>query len=337
MYRGIIDEHRFTREQCSLFDTCHMGKFEIRGRTAQADLERVLTQSLAALTPGRGSYGYILNEKGGVLDDQICFRRSADCFWLIVNAGTAPVDEAWIQERLSPESVMVDLSVSYAKFDVQGPKARESMERTFGLVMPSIKYFHLHEVEIDGLSCMMSRTGYTGEFGYELFAPLDACVDFWRRLLDAGGARAAGLGARDTLRVEMGYPLYGHELEPNRTPVGASGVKFMNMDKEFIGRAAVLADMDQGMGEVLVGLKLEGRAAARHMDRVVKDGVQVGVVTSGLFAPSLNVAVAMAYVKQHAAVPGARLGIDVRGRILSADVVELPFHKQGTCRKEKAK
>ena len=192
VYGGIIDEHRFTRENCSLFDTSHMGKFEIRGRTAQADLERMLTQPLAALAPGRGAYGYILNEKGGVLDDQICFRRSADCFWLIVNAGTAPSDGDWVRERLSPESVLVDLSLRYAKFDVQGPKARETMERAFGAAMPDMKYFHLREVELLGMSCMVSRTGYTGEFGYELFSPLDACVDFWRRLLAAGGARAAG-------------------------------------------------------------------------------------------------------------------------------------------------
>ena len=334
VYGGIIDEHRFTREHCSLFDTCHMGKFEIRGRAAQADLERILTQPLAALAPGRGAYGYILNEKGGVLDDQICFRRSADCFWLIVNAGTTPSNEEWVRSRLSPESVLVDLSLRYAKFDVQGPKARESMDRAFGAAMPDMKYFHLREVDLLGMSCMVSRTGYTGEFGYELFTPIDSCADFWRRLLAGGGARPAGLGARDTLRVEMGYPLYGHELGPGRTPAGIGGARFMNMDKDFTGRDAVRSELERGGFNVLAGLRLEGRASARSGDRVVMDGVPVGEVTSGLFAPSLGVAVAMAYVAPSAAAPGARLGIDVRGRLLPAKVVGLPFHKSGTCRRK---
>ncbi len=332
VYGGIIPEHLWTRAHASVFDICHMGEFEIKGATAEADLERLVTLSVATLKPGAGTYGYLLAEDGGVLDDLICFRLGADRFWLVVNAGTLAGDRDWIRAHLSPRTTFTDLSPAMAKLDIQGPCARQGIEAAFGQIMPSLGYFHFQEGTIQYTPCLVSRTGYTGEFGYELYVPTNEVARFWSLLLKSGQILPAGLGSRDTLRVEMGYPLYGHELRREWRPTGASRGRFLVMAKPFIGREAVRRELETNAYRVLVGLMLERRMAGRAGDLVMKNGVEVGVVTSGLFAPSLNVAVALAYVDQAASRPGEALTITVRGKPLNARVESLPLYKQGTAR-----
>lgn len=330
-YSGIVAEHLATRTTCGMFDTCHMGEFELRGSSAVADLDRLLSARISTMVDGQCRYAYLLNEQGGVLDDLTCYRFSAEHYMLVVNAGTCPRDYAWIRSRCSTTTTCRDLSAETAKLDVQGPKAREVMERAFEAQMPALGYFRFAAVTLAGVSCILSRTGYTGEFGYEIYFPASRAVEFWSRLVGAG-AVPAGLGARDTLRLEMGYPLYGHELNEERTPIGASRGMFVDLTKEFIGRTACVREKDFGSGQCLVGLRLESRRAARAGDAVRSGTEVIGQVTSGSFAPSLGVAVAMAYVNANMATVGNRLDIAIHGGSLPAVAVDLPFYRNGTAR-----
>lgn len=332
LYRGIIPEHIHTREKVSVFDICHMGEFALSGSSAEADLERLLTQRVASIPEGGCAYGYLLAEDGGVMDDLICCRFRKDFFWLVVNASTAPADAQWIRAHLSTGTIFRDLSAETAKLDIQGPLARGEMEKALKIKLPDLGYYRFQPLEIEGVSCVLSRTGYTGEFGYELYLPAAQAALFWNKLLSGSSILPAGLGARDTLRVEMGYPLYGHELSRARTPAGAARGKFIDMDKQFIGREAVSRDMENPSSRKLCGLRLEGRMAARPGDEVFDGEEVIGEVTSGLFAPSLNVAVALAYVDRRVSECGRKLGVKSRGRVLPVEVTALPFYKQGTAR-----
>lgn len=333
-YAGILAEHAHTRARTSVFDICHMGEFELRGPTAEADLERLLTQRVSTIGPGQCRYGYLLRDDGGVLDDLTCYRRGKDWFWLVVNAGTCEQDAAWIRPRLSPKTVFADLSPAIAKLDVQGPASRGDMEKALGAELPDLKYFWSAEVTLAGTPCLLSRTGYTGEWGYELYLPWNEAPRFWNLLLANPDIKPAGLGARDTLRLEVGYPLYGHELSLDRTPVAASHGQFIDITKDFVGQAAVVGDLERGVPRHLVGLRLDTKRAARAGDKVLAAGQEAGTVTSGSVAPSLGFAVAMAYVDCALARPGQALEIEVHGKPLPAVVVELPFFRGGTARRK---
>ena len=327
-YVGILQEHEHTRTRTSVFDICHMGEFELSGSSALQDLENLLTCNIQTLEIGQVRYGFMLNDDGGVIDDLTCYRLDTDRYMLVVNAGTAAADSAWIQCHISPNTRFTDLSPSMAKLDVQGPESRHVLEDVFGCPLPDLGYFRFKEFQAMDAACILSRTGYTGEWGYEIYLPNASVVRLWNRLLDHEGVAPGGLGARDTLRLEMGYPLYGHELSTARTPVATSRGAFINMAKEFIGKAKVQADPE----ELLVGLKFDSKRAAREHDKVYLDGIEVGEVTSGSLAPSLGVAVAMAFVEPEFAEPGRMLQVDIRGKQFPATVVDLPFYKEGTAR-----
>lgn len=333
-YEGILQEHTWTRQQATVFDICHMGEFELRGPTAQADLERLLTQNVATIAVGQARYGYLLREDGGVIDDLTCYRFGPEHFWLIVNAGTCADDATWVRRHLSAKTQFEDISPRTAKLDIQGPASREAVERAFATSLPELKYFRFATVTLDGVPCVLSRTGYTGDFGYELYFPIEHTQRFWERLLADGSIKPAGLGARDTLRLEVGYPLYGHELGLERTPVAAARGQFMDMRKDFIGKAACARDLAQGCSHYLCGLRLESKRAARAHDAILAAGEVVGEATSGSLAPSLGVAVALAYVRADCCQPGTTLDVQSHGKPLPARVVELPFYQQGTARKK---
>ncbi|NCC52492.1 MAG: glycine cleavage system aminomethyltransferase GcvT [Spartobacteria bacterium] len=333
-YAGILIEHAYTRGQCSLFDICHMGEFEVAGPTACADLEHLLTQQVASLEVGQCRYGYLLREDGGALDDLTCYRLGPDRYYLVVNAATCPGDAAWIRAHLSPETTFIDHSPQTAKLDIQGPQSRAVLEMFLGEPAPELKYFRAVETTLRGVPGLISRTGYTGEWGYELYFPVEKAVEFWRRFLEHTPAKPAGLGARDTLRLEMGYALYGHELSTDRTPVGAGRGMFIDTTKDFIGKEAVMRELEEGAAQYLVGLQLHTRRAARAGNVVVADDQPVGMVTSGSLAPSIGTAVAMAYVDAPYTTPGASLAVIVGGKNLPATVVAFPFYKDGTARKK---
>lgn len=331
-YEGIVKEHVYTRTVATVFDICHMGEFELSGPTAESDLEHLLTQRVSTLAVGQCRYGYLLREDGGVLDDLTCYRLGPDRFMLVVNAATTESDREWITAHLSSATAFRDISENTAKLDIQGPLSRRAMEEALGERLPDLKYFRFAPVTLKNTLCLLSRTGYTGEWGYELYLPPHAVLDFWEMFLAKGTIKPAGLGARDTLRLEVGYPLYGHELSTERTPVAASRGQFVDMTKDFIGKTPVVRDLQQGCAQYLCGLKLETRRAARAGDIVWEQNRRVGYITSGSIAPSLGVAVALAYLDADACREGRRVEVATRGTRLTATVTTPPFYRQGTAR-----
>ncbi len=332
-YTGILQEHTHTRTACSIFDICHMGEFVLSGSGAESTLNNLLTQTIDTLADGQSRYGYMLNETGGVIDDVICFKLDANTFWLVVNAATIATDFSWINRHLQADTQIVDISSETAKIDIQGPTARQAMESVFQTKMPDLNYFRLTQLELDGMRVLLSRTGYTGEFGYELFLPSDAAADVWMRLCADERIEPAGLGARDTLRLEAGYALYGHELRNDLSPVAAARGMFINKTKSFIGSAPTHAALENGLPRYLAAIKLDGRQAAREGDRVLADGEEVGIVSSGTYSPSLTHAIAMAYLNADMCDEGRQLEvINSRGKQLAGQVSTLPFYTAGTAR-----
>ena len=333
-YAGIVPEHLHTRSSVSIFDTCHMGEFDFRGPSAESDLEGLVTQSVSSMKDGQCRYGFLLNEAGGVLDDITVFRRSSDHFFMVVNAGTLASDADWIQKRLSSGTRFTNLSPNRAKLDIQGPRSREQIETITGQSLPDLRYFRFCDTELCGVPCTLSRTGYTGEWGYEIYFPAEPATQMWETFLRDSSIRPAGLGARDTLRLEVGYPLYGRELSADQTPVSTFGTQFIDVTKSFVGRDAVLRELEEGPRRKMCGLRLESKRAARERDRVTLDGEEVGTVSSGSLAPSMRVAVAIAFVDSALAEPGTMLDVQIRGKPLPAQVVTLPFYHDGSARKK---
>ncbi|MDD3275723.1 MAG: glycine cleavage system aminomethyltransferase GcvT [Kiritimatiellales bacterium] len=350
-YEGILAEHEHTRTKTGLFDICHMGEFELIGPTACADLEKLLTMKVSTLAIGQCRYGFMLNEQGGVIDDLTCYRLGEERYMLVVNAATLDGDSAWIQQNLSPETVFIDLSDGMAKLDVQGPAAHADLETVFGKKLPDLGYFKAESFQTLETEMLLSRTGYTGDWGYELYFPATEAVRIWRALLDNENIKPVGLGARDTLRLEMGYSLYGHELSLDRTPVATSRGMFIRKEGGFIGEEAVQRDLASPQ-EFLVALEFDSKRAARAHDKVFLplqrsllsgntestfgipqvQGLETGMVTSGSVSPSLGKAVALAFVKTEHAALGTVLDVEIRGKLFPASVVELPFYKNGTAR-----
>ncbi len=341
-YEGILAEHEHTRTKTGLFDICHMGEFELTGPTAVADIERLLTMKVSTLAIGQCRYGFMLNEQGGVIDDLTCYRLGEERYMLVVNAATLDGDSAWIQKHLSSGTVFTDLSDGIAKLDVQGPTSRAELEKVFGKKLPDLGYFKAESFQCLPAACesnratretemLVSRTGYTGDWGYELYFPAKDAVRIWRALLANENIKPIGLGARDTLRLEMGYSLYGHELSLDRTPAATSRGMFIRKEGGFIGEVAVRRDLANPQ-EFLVALEFDSKRAARSHDKVFFQGMEAGMVTSGSVSPSLGKAVALAFVKAAHAASGTVLDVEIRGKLFPAKVVELPFYKNGTAR-----
>ena len=341
-YEGILAEHQHTRTKTGLFDICHMGEFELTGPTAAGDLENLLTMKVSTLAVGQCRYGFLLDEQGGVIDDLTCYRLGDERYMLVVNAATLEGDSEWIQQHLSSDTVFADRSDELAKLDVQGPQARVDLETVIGKKLPDLGYFKAEFFQCSenllgaGSACLetemiLSRTGYTGELGYELYFPATEAVRIWRALLANENIKPIGLGARDTLRLEMGYSLYGHELSREQTPAATSRGMFIKKEGDFIGRETVMCDLENP-AELLVALEFENKRAARAHDNIFLQGVGKGEVTSGSLSPSLGKAVALARVQADAAEPGTVLEVEIRGKRFPATVVALPFYKNGTAR-----
>lgn len=328
-FQGILAEHAATRSSAALFDTCHMGRYRLAGEGVVDALERLVTCPVASLPEGRCRYGLMLNADGGVIDDLVLYRTGATAFLLVANAGTRAQDIGWLRSHL-PESVrIVDDTETTAKIDLQGPAAPRIAAALVEDFPFDLRYFAFRTVRFEGEAVLLSRTGYTGEVGFELYLPHDAARRFWRGAM-ALGAVPAGLGARDTLRLEMGMPLHGHELGPGRCASQSGLDRAIDTAKDFIGRAAVLDPARRT--HTLVGLIGTGRSAARAGDRIRVGGEEVGVVTSGSFSPSLGVPIALAYVAPAHAAVGASLAVEHRTP-LAMTVHALPLYTQGTARR----
>ncbi len=330
-YTGIVAEHQACREGAVLFDTCHMGEFLLSGAGAVADLEKLVSCPVASLEPGQCRYGLMCNAAGGVIDDLLVYRLADERFMLVVNAGTQADDAEWIRKHLSSGTSFEDLSADTAKVDLQGPAAPRIVKALMGDVLTGLKYYRFVQTVYCGEPVLLSRTGYTGEIGVELYAAPDQAIAFWHAAMERG-AEPAGLGARDTLRLEAGMPLYGHELTADRN-AGESGFsRAIAQDKAFTG-SGVVGDTSKRR-QALIGIQLEGRRAARAGDAVCDaSGSDIGVVTSGSYGPSVGAAIALGYVNTGLAEPGTDVTIRMARGELAGRVAELPFWKNGTARK----
>ena len=333
---GILAEHRHTREQASLFDTCHMGEFRVTGTGAADALDALLPRRASDQPVGACRYNFLLTDAGGVVDDLLVYRLAAEEFLLVVNAGTCADDAAWLRERLPAGVAFTDESASWGKLDLQGPASFQVLARLGVATSALPPYYHWTRLRLCGLDLLLSRTGYTGERGVELYVAREAVTRLWDAISADPAVKPAGLGARDTLRLEMGYPLYGHELNRETTPVEAGFGGLLDLQgqgHDFVGRAALLRTPQRR----LVGLQLDGRRAARAGMNILDAAGQhtVGRITSGAFAPSLGVAVALGYVDGSEGLPmGSRLRIGEAGgeAMLTASVTKLPFYRGGTAR-----
>jgi len=331
-YGGIIHEHKHTRSAVSIFDICHMGEFLLKGAQARRDVARLISSAVERIRVGGCRYGLLLNEAGGILDDLITYRLEEDSYMLVVNASTADRDAEWVRDHLSSGTTFLNVSEVTAKIDVQGPKALEALFEATNVSIRRLAYFRFEIGKLWEFEVLVSRTGYTGELGYELYVAPNVVEMIWERLLKHPLVEPAGLGARDALRLEMGYPLYGQDMDERRTPFEAGLDRYVELKKDFIGRDALLRQRSEGISQGLVGFLLEGRQAARHGFPILRDGIRCGEITSGSFAPSLGRAVSLGYLPWAHRTPGTRFDILSGRRTLRAEVVTLPFYKKGTVR-----
>lgn len=325
-FSGITAEHQAVRSACGVFDLGHMGRLRIRGGGSLAFLERVVCRALADLKTGRVRYGLVLADDGTVEDDVLVSRETADCWHVVVNASNREKLLGLWLPTLPADVQVTDLTANEAMIAVQGPTAA-ALLAGLGLVGEGLPYYAFVDRAWQGTTVRLSRTGYTGEDGYECFVPADRVVELWQAVV-AAGALPCGLGARDTLRLEAGMPLYGNELDRTVTPV-AAGLSFaLNKAGGYRGADAIAALLATGPAQKLVGLVCRERRVPRTGYAVLSGGVAVGAVTSGTLSPTLGVALGMAYVSASLATPGTVVQIDVRGTAVDADVVALPFYKR---------
>lgn len=328
-YEGIIAEHLWTRENAGLFDVSHMGQLLLSGEGLDAAVEAVLPIDLSTLGPGDQRYSLLLDENGGVLDD-LMVSRWPDKLYLVVNGATKWDDVAHLREHL-PDEITLNHLDDQALFALQGPKAFAALDRhaTGEWPLAALTFMHFAPFEIAGHPVTISRSGYTGEDGFEISLPAEAATRIADLLCGEPEVKPIGLGARDSLRLEAGLPLYGHDLTTETSPIEAGLVFGINKRRRveggFMGAERVLADLANGTARKRVGLALEGRMAARETAPILCDNRATGRVTSGGFAPSLERPIAMGYVAAAHAAPGTSLEIDVRGRLIPATVVAMPF------------
>lgn len=332
-YRSIIEEHRATRDSCGLFDVSHMGRLRIDGRGAIPFLDRVLTRRVSDLKPGQIRYSLVTGIHGGILDDVLVYRLAdenpSSCL-LVVNASNRDKIRDWLLARRAADSDLSiqDETVATAMIAVQGPRAVDLAEQLTRQELRSMKYYWSRPIQLDGQEVLISRTGYTGEDGVEIIVPAEIALSVWQGLCDLGG-QAAGLGARDTLRLEAGMPLYGHELSETINPWEA-GLRFaVDLEgRQFPGRDALAALADVGPARQLVGILVEGKRVPRADSRIVVPTGDIGYVTSGTFSPTLERPIAIGYVQQAYAGLGTSVAIDVRGQMATGQVVSLPFYRR---------
>jgi glycine cleavage system T protein (aminomethyltransferase) len=331
-YAGIIDEHLAVRSRAGIFDLGHMGEFELVGTAALELIERTLTNSAARLEVGRAQYTLMCTPEGGTIDDLIVYRLDDARYMLCVNASNIAADRDWLLELGAKAAGFRDLSEETGLVAVQGPQAQAIVHGLSRAPLAAMRGFSVIEAVVAGVRCVVARTGYTGEDGFEIFTPASGAAPLFDAILEAGaplGIMPCGLGARDTLRMEAGLPLYGHELDRATSPLEAGLDAFVKLGREFVGAAALEAQRRDGLKRRLVGIRTEdGRSVARQGYKLFIGEREVGAMTSGTFAPSFNRPLGMAYLATAAGVPPA-VDVEIRNRRVVAAVTGLPFYRRG--------
>jgi len=323
-YEGIREEHSAVRRHVGMFDVSHMGEVEVEGPGALSFLQRVLSNDVAKIQVGGAQYSCLCQEDGGVLDDLFVYRLGGDRFLIVTNASNHQSDLEWLgRQSRGFDTIVRDVADRYAMLAVQGPHARAVLTGALGIELPS--RFHVSHVQVGRRPALACGTGYTGEDGVELLIDPEVAVPIWAELLDAGVV-PCGLGARDTLRLEVCFPLHGNELSPERNPIEAGLGWCCKEETGFVGSEAVARARAEGTAEKLVAFKIEGQGIPREGNPVMRGDEQVGAVTSGTFSPSLELGAGMAYVRSELAEVGTEVEIDVRGKRRPARIASKPLY-----------
>lgn len=333
-YKGIVTEHAAVRERVGMFDVSHMGEVTVRGERALDFLQKITINDASKLADGQAQYSAMCLENGGVIDDLLVYRRGENDFLLVINASNIAKDFAWMQENALDGVDLNNVSDDYTLLAVQGPKSADVLRRLTDVDLDAIAYYHFVEGELAGVPMIISRTGYTGELGFELYMPGDRETGekVWKAIMEAGGEfgiEPVGLGARDTLRLEMGYCLYGNDIDETTNPIEA-GLGWITKPAkgEFNGRDAIVKVKEEKPARKLVGFEMNERGVPRQHYPIVIDGQAVGEVTSGTSSPTLGRGIGMGYVPSGHAAPGTVIGIAIRDKVIPATVVKLPFLKK---------
>src|SRR5262245_41416813 len=329
-YSGIVEEHRAVRSAVGCFDVSHMGEFEFRGPDTRQVLQRLTTNDVSTLEVGQVQYSLLCYEQGGIVDDLTLYRLTDDHYMMTVNASNIDKDWAWVSGHLEGRVEAKNVSKETGLIAVQGPHAERLVGRLSDVDVTTIAYYHFRQGRVGGVPAIISRTGYTGEDGFELYLPAANTATVWEGLLAEGkgeGATPIGLGARDTLRLEMKYALYGNDIDETTNPLEAGlGWVVKSAKGDFVGRAAIEAVRARGVTRKLVGFEMVEPSVARHGYRILADGAPVGVVTSGSFGPAVERYIGMGYVPTALSTVGSEADIEIRGKANRARVVRTPFY-----------
>lgn len=330
---GVIEEHMRTRTAAGLFDVSHMGEIWVEGPDAISFINSITTNDVSKLVDGQAHYSAFPNEEGGVVDDLLVYRFGPEKLLLVVNAGTTEKDWAWINSRKTNENVSLrNASADYCQIAVQGPKALEIAQSLTDVNLSEIKYYHFKEGVFDGVESIISRTGYTGEDGFEVYAPRDHAAKLWNDIMNAGEAHGilpCGLAARNTLRLESAMSLYGHELSDTITPLEANLGWICKIDKgDFVGKEILAKQKAEGLKRKLIGFEMTAPGIARDEYEIYVGDQKVGYVSSGSPAPYLKKNIGLGFVPVEFANIGQEITIDVRGKKIAAKVVQTPFYKR---------
>lgn len=334
-YTSVVEEHHATRTGAGLFDICHMGEIEIRGTQALDLLQGVLSRNLEGQKTGQMKLSVLTNEQGGIIDDVTVYKLAEDRYWVVTNAATKDKDLRWLQRRKQEGGFagadIADRTEELGKIDLQGPRAQQILQPLAGEDLAPLRYYHAMRTTVAGVSALVSRSGYTGEDGFEIYADSQQIGSIWDRLMAAGaasGLKPVGLGARDTLRLEAGMMLYGHEMCETVSPYEVVYGWLVDLEKAFIGRDVLDRQKKRGVSRKLVGFEMAERGIARAGYKIFKYGREIGEVTSGTYAPTLNRAVGFAFLPVACTEPQTELEIRIRERLVKARVVTIPFYKR---------
>lgn len=332
-YEGVNIEHETVRNGVGVFDVSHMGEFLINGPKALDLIQKVTTNDASTLTTGRAQYSCMPNENGGIVDDLIVYKIKDEQYLLVVNASNIEKDWNWIMSKNDMGAEMKNISDDYSLLAIQGPMAMEAMQALTSIDLAAIKYYHFEVADFAGIAhVIISATGYTGSGGFEIYAKNSEIEQIWNKVFEAGaayGIKPIGLAARDTLRLEMGFCLYGNDINDTTSPLEAGLGWITKFTKEFTNSTALKMQKEAGVTRKLVGFELTERGIPRHDYEIVdKDGVVIGVVTSGTMSPSLNKGIGLGYVPTAFAAEGSEIFIRIRKNDIPAKVVKLPFYKK---------
>ncbi|AFM01698.1 MULTISPECIES: glycine cleavage system aminomethyltransferase GcvT [Desulfitobacterium] len=332
-YAGVLEEHKTVRSKAGLFDVSHMGEVELKGKDSLAFLQYILTNDVSRIQDNQIQYSPMCAPDGGVVDDLLVYRYSQEHFLIVVNASNTDKDFAWMQDKAQGFEIHLEnRSEDFAQLALQGPLAEKILQKLTRLDLSQIKYYWFTHGEVDGVLCLISRTGYTGEDGFEVYLPPDHAPRMWDRILAVGaeeGVQPIGLGARDTLRFEARLPLYGNELGSDITPLEAGLGFFVRLEKEhFVGKEALSAQKEKGIPRKLVGLEMIERGIARSHYPLQKVGKEIGFITSGSFSPTLNKNIALGLIPPEYAQIGETLDVIIRGKAVKARIIPSQFYKR---------